>query len=191
MCTFWQVWTYAITSDTITRIKGIDISNASQSFPCIFLVFFLSCFVFCFFTMVTFKRVKYRYVFSVIKFFFVNKFEIWVIYIFILTRKFYSTLKIRMRHKCNLLNCVIILFSFKKFSKYIFSQLTYSSLLMKLNIVFIFINHLHFTRFCLAPAITSRRLRMGGGRREMENKVRFWNVIRGIEWREQEEGQQL
>lgn len=51
---------------------------------------------------------------------------------------------------------------------------------MKLSIVFIFINHLYFSRFSLASTITSRRLTMGGRAREKENKMRFWNVIREI-----------
>lgn len=59
---------------------------------------------------------------------------------------------------------------------------------MMLNIIFIFINHLYFPRYSLAPSITSRGLRMGRGRREMKNKMKLQNVNREIKWGEQKRG---
>ena len=60
---------------------------------------------------------------------------------------------------------------------------------MKLNIVFIFIDSLHFPLFNFTFAITSRGLKVSGGRREMKNKIRFWNMRRGTDWGEQERTQ--
>ena len=60
---------------------------------------------------------------------------------------------------------------------------------MKLNIVFIFRDCLHFPQFSFTLDITSRGLKVSEGRREMKNNIRFSNIRRGIEWGEQERTQ--
>lgn len=125
---------------------------------------------------------RYRPVLHVILFL-INNFEISIIFIFRTTLRSLFHLE-NMKIKVQSFGMPYNLVSFSKILWRYYLIIQLSSLLMKLNIIFVFINHFYFPRFSLAPAITSRGLRVGAGRRKMKNKVRFWRVIRRIEWRE-------
>lgn len=178
VCTIWWVWRCGNISDSIITIYPLYFKLFL--FPLGFGVFLFS-FV-CYFNTVIFKTVRYSPVLHVILFL-INKSEISIIFIFRTTLRSLFHLE-NMKIKVQSFGMPYNLVSFSKILWRYYLIIQLSSLLMKLNIIFVFINHFYFPRFSLAPAISSRGLRVGAGRRKMKNKVRFWRVIRRIEWRE-------